>query len=281
MSRTEPIDVVVRCRNEMPFTERTLRALASQSVVHRVTFMDCGSTDGSREVAVAAGVSILDVDPKRYVPGVVLNRGMEATGSSIVAFVNADAIPCDDEALARLVAPLVEAPHLVATFGRQVARPDADPAVRLEYARAFGDVAPRLRQGTFFSMAASALRRDAWARLRFDETLRYSEDVDFVRRAEAAGFALTYVPDARFEHSHDYSFAEHRKRRAGEGEADSRIHHLGGPSLVSDLLRPAAGAVLRDLRAGLWSPRVLGVRAMQALGYFEGRRRASAHGSAR
>ena len=277
MNHVAPIDVVVRCRNEMPFTERTLRALATQSAAHRVTFMDCGSTDGSREAAVAAGVTILDVDPKRYVPGVVLNRGMEATRSPIVAFVNADAIPEGDDALARLVAPLLDAPHLVATFGRQLARPDADPAVRLEYARAFGDVAPRLRQGTFFSMAASALRRDAWARLRFDETLRYSEDVDFVRRAEAAGLGITYVPDARFEHSHDYSLAEHRKRRAGEGEADTRIHHLGEPSFVSDLLRPAAGAVLRDLRAGLVSPRVLGVRAMQALGYFEGRRRASTH----
>lgn len=276
MSPIEPIDVVVRCRNEMPFTERTLRALAAQSVVHRVTFMDCGSTDGSREAAVAAGVSVLDVDPRRYVPGTVLNRGMQVTRSPIVAFVNADAVPCDETALARLVAPLIEAPGLAATFGRQLPRPDADPAVRLEYARAFGESAPRLRRGTFFSMAASALRRDVWARLRFDETLRYSEDVDFVRRAEAAGLTVHYAPDARFEHSHDYSLAEHRKRRAGEGEADTHIHGLGDPSLVGDLLRPAAGAVLRDLRAGLVSPHVLGVRAMQALGYFEGRRRATA-----
>lgn len=275
MSPTEIIDVVVRCRNEMPFAERTLRALARQSARNRVTFLDCGSTDGSREVAVAAGVRIVDIDPRRYVPGVVLNQGMEATRSEVVAFVNADAVPLHDDALAELVAPLGAGSGLAATFGRQVARPDADPAVQLEYARAFGDSSPRLRRGTFFSMAASALRRDAWASLRFDPTLRYSEDVDFVRRAEAAGLGVHYAPGARFEHSHDYTPAEHRKRRAGEGEADTHIYGLGEPSLVGDLLRPAVGAVLRDLRAGLASPRVLGVRAMQALGYFEGRRRAS------
>ena len=167
----EVVDVVVRCRNEMPFTERTLAALASQRAPRaRVLFIDCDSTDGSREAAVSAGARVIDLAPKAYIPGKVLNAGMEMTQSEVVAFVNADAIPLDDGALGRLVAPLLGEGKVAATFGKQVARPDADPLTKVDYARAFGDRPVQTRRGAFFSMAASAIRRDVWEALPFDES---------------------------------------------------------------------------------------------------------------
>lgn len=269
----EPIvDVVVRCRNEMPFAARAVEGLLAQvGVVPRLLFLDCGSTDGSREVAVRAGVRVLDVDPKAYVPGAVLNRGMAETGSAVVAFVNADAVPTSRDALARLVAPLLAPSALAATFGRQVPR-SRDPLVRAEYERAFGAFEPaRVRRGVFFSMAASAVSRDAWEELPFDEGLRYSEDVDWVYRVGALGRSTRYVPEAAFEHSHDYDLAALFARRRGEGAADRAIFRLGEPSIAGDLVRPLAGALARDARAGLLSLRGLAVRATQAAGYFVGR----------
>src|SRR3954468_12725544 len=158
----KPIDVVVRCRNEMPHTVPTLDGLARQTRKARVLFLDCGSTDGSREAAVERGVRIHDIDPKAYVPGVVLNLGMRMTESDVVAFVNADAIPLHDDALEKLIAPLANAS---ATYARQVARPTANARTRADYARAFGDQPLALRHAPFFSMAASALRRDVWQAL--------------------------------------------------------------------------------------------------------------------
>jgi GT2 family glycosyltransferase len=277
----EVVDVVVRCRNEMPFTERTLIGLERQRGARaRVLFLDCGSTDGSREAAAAHGARVVDIEPRSYIPGAVLNLGMRETRSSLVAFVNADAFPMHEEALARLVAPLRRSPAEgapSAVYGRQRARPDASRLVRVEQDRAFPEVgSPALRRGRFFSMAASAIRRDAWDALPFDETLRYSEDVDWTRRIEAIGFSTAYAPDAVFEHSHDYSLAASIRRRAGEGEADAAIYRLGAPSVVHDLARPFAGALLRDLRAGLLSPKACAARAVQAYGYYQGRRRAVA-----
>lgn len=268
----EVVDVVVRCRNEMPFTERTLAALASQRAPRaRVLFIDCDSTDGSREVAVSAGARVIDLAPEAYIPGKVLNAGMEMTQSEVVAFVNADAIPLDDGALGRLVAPLLGEGRVAATFGKQVARPDADPLTKVDYARAFGDRPVQTRRGAFFSMAASAIRRDVWEALPFDEKLRYSEDVDWTQRASALGWGVEYVPEAAFEHSHSYDLRAHLKRRSGEGKADKAIFRLGAPSVVKDLLRPLAGSIVRDARARVLSPSGVAVRVAQAAGYFAGR----------
>lgn len=267
------VDVVVRCRNEMPYTERTLEGLLRQRAPRaRVLFIDCSSTDGSREIAEQAGARLVDLAPEEYVPGKVLNMGMKMTESAVVAFVNADAIPQDEGALARLVAPLLKGDSTAATFGRQLARPDADPLTKVDYARAFGDGSTvRTRRGAFFSMAASAIRRDVWEALPFDEELRYSEDVDWTQRASALGWSVEYVPEAIFEHSHSYDLRAHLKRRRGEGRADKAIFRLGPPSVVGDLIRPLAGSLVRDARAKVLSPSGVAVRVAQAAGYFAGR----------
>jgi rhamnosyltransferase len=276
-ARVDVIDVVVRCRNEMPFTARTLDALARQKAPRaRVLFIDCTSTDGSREAAEEVGARIVDLAPEAYVPGRALNTGMQMTRSPVVAFVNADAIPQGEGALARLIAPLLRGDLAAASFGRQIARPDADGLTKLDYARAFGASAPaRMRRGAFFSMAASAVRRDVWEALPFDDALRYSEDVDWTQRAAALGWTVAYVPEAVFEHSHSYDLRAHLKRRAGEGAADKAIFRLGAPSIVGDLVRPLAGALVRDARSGALSPKAIAVRVAQAAGYFSGRRSAA------
>ena len=118
-------------------------------------------------------------------------------------------------------------------------------------------------------MAASALSRHAWQALRFDEQLRYSEDVDWTTRVRSLGLGVLYRPDARFEHSHDYTLEQHFRRRRGEGSAERAIFRLGPASVWRDLVRPLVGSVLRDVRAGELSS--LPERAAQATGFFCGR----------
>ena len=273
------LDVVVRCRNEMPHVRRTLEALLRQEGARaRILFLDCESTDGSREEAQRLGLRTGSVPASSYMPGAVLNRGMRETQSEIVAFVNADAVPLAPGALAALVEPLRGRGGLAATWARQVPRPDADALTAADYRRAFGEEPLQLRHGSFFSMAASAVRRDAWAALPFDEGLRYSEDCDWSTRASALGWRAAYVPQAIFEHSHAYGLRDHFRRRKGEGRADAAIHRLGPPSVL-EVARPLAGSLLRDLRGGL--PAGVLVRVAQAAGLAAGRREAGAGCDAR
>jgi GT2 family glycosyltransferase len=267
------IDVVVRCRNEMPHAQATLERMARQrSPRARVLFLDCRSEDGSRESAAEAGCEIVEIDPQAYVPGRALNLGMTRTRSRIVAFVNADAIPLDDGSLGRLIEPFRDE-RVVASFGRQIARGDADRITRLDHERTFGPDAPvKTRRGVFFSMAASAVRREVWQRLPFDEALHYSEDVDWAYRVTALGYRVAYVPGAHFEHSHSYDLEGQFRRRRGEGKADGAIFRLGRPSFGQDFVRPLAGWLLRDVRTGLVSPYAVATRLVQSTGYFVGRR---------
>ena len=264
------IDVVVRCKNEMPRVERCLEGLDGQEHPSaRVLFLDNGSTDGSREIAIQHGARVHGIGS--YVPGAVLNEAMRLTKSPIVAFVNADAVPLHDDALAHLVEPLVRDRDVCASYARQMPTAEASDLTAFDYHRTFGAEALDTRLGRFFSMAVSAIRRSAWEALPFDEELRYSEDVDWTERASALGWCVAYVPEARFEKSREYDLRGHFRRRRGEGAADTRIHRLGRPSPWRELLRPMAGSVLRDARAGLLSPSELSVRVVQATGYFAGR----------
>ncbi len=267
------IDVIMRCRNEMPWIERALAALAEQrSIEARITVIDCASTDGSRARAERAGARVIDVDPRAYIPGAVLNMGMRESESALVAFINADAIAQDPEALLALATPFAAAPDVAATFGRQLARSEADPWMRADTERAFGpQIAGPTRSGSFFSMAASMVSRAWWQRLSFDESLRYSEDVDWTHRIKSLGARVQYAPDARFEHSHNYSLGAQFRRRRGEGAADSKIFGLGPVSLVREGARPLVGALRRDAREGRANMYGLCTRVAQTSGYLLGR----------
>jgi rhamnosyltransferase len=266
MNRAD-IDVVVRCKNEMPFAAEALAALRG----FRVLFIDDGSTDGSTEAAAAAGARIVaatDLSPGGYVPGRILNEAMRRTDGDLVAFVNADAIPRGD----RAVEWLIEACQAgaAAAYGRQVARPDAPRAIHADHARAFPAAGGAVIAG-FFSMAASAIRRDVWRAMPFDETLRYSEDVDWARRARGLGHRVVYVPGAVFEHSHTYGVPALFRRMRGEGAVDRYLAHDGPPPLLRHYAAPLLGALARDLRAGVLDQRTLALRAVAQAGRFAGR----------
>jgi glycosyltransferase involved in cell wall biosynthesis len=258
----EAVDVVVRCRSGMPHAARTLAGLERQrGVTARVLFLDCCSTDGSREVAVAHGVRVIDVEPRSHVPAAALNLGMRETRSKIVVFMEADAFPARD-ALARLIGPLQREPEATgpaATYGRQRAR-----------GKASRDGAAR-----FASMAPIALLRDAWETLHWDERFGYDEAAGWTRRIEALGFWSAEVREAAFDRAREGARVGVRAR-ATDGEAAAAIYRLGSPSLLHDLTRPFAGSLLRDLRAGLATPKAAPPGEPQSLGYLQARRRALA-----
>jgi rhamnosyltransferase len=261
-------EVVVRCKNEMPHVDRTLTALVATGA--RVLVVDSGSTDGSLESAMRPGVEVIQITPESYVPGRVLNDAMRRTRGDVVAFVNADAVPLDLDAVGKLVARCEEG--AAAAFGRQVPRANARSITKADHARAFPDGAHDPKLDRFFSMAASAIRREVWEALHFDERLRFSEDVDWTMRLRALGLTVAYVPEARFEHSHDYDVSAVRKRMRGEGRADASIRRRSRAVVWRDLVRPLAGAIVRDAGAGVLSVDSLRLRWSGERGRFDGLR---------
>lgn len=245
--------VVMRCLNDAWIVGKTLDAVFDQRGVRpRVVAIDSGSRDGSIEILKGHPLTLIEIPPGTYIPGRVLNLGMRQGPQPIVAFLNSDCTPQHDRWLERLVAPFSDG-RVAATYGRQVARPDAHPLVVLDYERAFGDGSQAATWRHFFSMASSAVRRSVWEASPFDEAIRYSEDVHWSWHRRQEGWRIAYAGDSIAMHSHNYTLAEMRKRYAGEGRADSAIFprdtHATG--LLSGLLRPWAAAVVRDVAACL------------------------------
>ncbi|MGZ4626088.1 MAG: glycosyltransferase family 2 protein, partial [Kineosporiaceae bacterium] len=100
------LTVVLPCLNEAETLTTCIRkaqgSLASLDVVGEVLVADNGSTDGSQDIARAAGARVIDVPIRGY--GAALNHGFEAARGKFVIMADAD----DSYALDDL-GPFVEA----------------------------------------------------------------------------------------------------------------------------------------------------------------------------
>jgi len=104
-------------------------------------------------------------------------------------------------------------------FGRQIPRPDCLAPFARDYDRCFGPQRESVHWDHFFSMVSSGLRRDAWSRRGFIETMQYSEDDEYTRWCRAHGYQIRYVPDSVVMHSHNYTPRQAFKRSFGEAWA--------------------------------------------------------------
>lgn len=247
MSADAPkVSVLVRAHNDEALVGRTLDGIFAQSLKpFEVVVCDDASTDRTREIAAKFPVRFFERPAGSYKPGRTLNALVADAKGDIVVFNNSDAIPVDGNWLAELVKPLLSSRYTF-SFANQLPRPDATMLVRKDSERAFGDGKVQATWRFFFSLASSATWRQNLVDVPFDEAIQYSEDVEWTwrnSRREADPIKVVYCPEARVEHSHNYTIKELARRFRGEGAADRTIFG-GNPSLVRELL----GAVRETLR---------------------------------
>lgn len=242
--------VVMRSHNDRRHIVETLDALDGQDVPHRVLVFDNASDDGTGEIVRARADRVENVPRGAYVPGRVLNRAMELTTGPVVVFLNSDCTPADSGWLSRLLAPFDD-PLVSAAFGCQEPRPGCPFLEAKDIRDTYGDGRRQARWRHCFSMASSAIRRSAWEQLRFDESLDYSEDIDWSWRVRRAGGAIRYAPAARVLHSHGYTLGQQYRRQAGEGRAEAQIFDWSrwSASLLRYSVLPYARLVLSDWAA--------------------------------
>lgn len=245
----------------MPWLKYSLSMLKKQKRQDfEVIAVDSGSTDGSYEYLLDFKPRVLyRIKPEEYIPGKVLNDAISHSRGNIIVFNNADCIPQNDTWLQELVAPLENSDEFtVASFCRQIPRPNATPLVRKDYERAFGDGTIHQSWRHFFSLASSAVKRDAIMQYPFDNEIRYSEDIEWSWRMKEMGFRIAYAKDAIVEHSHNYSLKGIAKRFKGEGKAEAFIYRelyqqdpllwQKDSSLWRSVLLSAGAESFRDIR---------------------------------
>ena len=239
------VTVIIRTKDSEDTLSQVLAALSSQE---RVDFdllaMDSGSRDATLAILRDYSARIMQIEPQDYFPGPVLNRAIAACNTPLVVFLNSDTVPLGAAALGLLLKPF-GAPEVVATFARQVARPEADSWVRRDYAVSFPSSTPA-PDWMPLSLPFAAMRRSAWESRPFYSKAWGSEDTEWGVWARRSGHSIVYVPEAVAMHSHNYTLRQLHGRRFIEGEADAFIYEQSFTvlSCLSQYLR----SILRDLK---------------------------------
>ena len=100
------VSVVMRSYNEAWALEGTLKSLFAQDFDGGIELIviDSGSTDESIDIFKRYNPTVLrEILPSEYVPGVVLNWGIEQASNDWVICLNADATPSNDQWLKELL----------------------------------------------------------------------------------------------------------------------------------------------------------------------------------
>ena len=284
-----PISVVMRSMNDGPLIEATLKGVYEQDYPGAVELIhiDSGSSDNTVEIIRSTHPrKLIEILPREYIPGVVLNRGMRESQGEWVVFLNSDGEPADRQWLSELLAIAQSQPRVGTAFSRQVPRPDCQAVYAHDYDRCFGPQRESVQWDHFFSMVSCVVNRGAWEEQPFREDLQYAEDDEWSRRLKANGWGVLFAEKSIAIHSHNYTIKQAYKRAYGDcfASAATKAQNIPrlrdfGPGLVLGVFRDAARDwtwCRREGRIGEW-PRAFTVRAAQRLGKTVGFRRGWQH----
>jgi glycosyltransferase involved in cell wall biosynthesis len=276
------VSVVIPVKDGGPLLERVVSAVRAQGDLELVV-IDSGSRDRSRQVARAAGATLIEIAPEAFGHGRTRNLGAERSSGELICFLTQDAVPEPGWLAAYLEAFQLDE-RVGAAFGPHLPRPGSSPMVARELAEFFegfspsgGPVIHRAGDLAFLSNVNACYARSCWEEIRFPE-IDYAEDQAFGRAMLEAGWVKVFHPDAAVRHAHDYGPLEFMKRYFDEyrglREASGHVEPLSPRAAVREVRADA-----RWMRKRGWPPgRRLRWLARSAV-HHGGRRLASALGS--
>ena len=173
------VSVVIPVFNGEAFLREAVQSVLAQKYSPvEVIIVDDGSIDGTEDVARSLPKTVRYLQQANQGPAAARNRGIEQAQGSLIAFADADDLWPDDK-LELQLPYLLRDPAIEIVLGRI-------QQVRLSIAVA--------EPAFSVNLGSAIIRKSVFERVGlFDETMRYSEDVDWFMRAREAGAAIVTI----------------------------------------------------------------------------------------
>lgn len=166
--------------------------------------------------------SVTHIEKSEFDHGGTRRMAVKLSRAECFVMMTQDALPYDNGMLKALVEPLILDPHIAVSYARQIAAPEARETEK--YTRKFNYPAtPRVKSSqdlvtmgikTYFCSNVCA----AYNRAHYDEAggfiekTIFNEDMIMAAALVKLGYLISYTPQARVYHSHNYTLGQQFKR---------------------------------------------------------------------
>ncbi len=215
-TRSEEVNAsfLIRTWNEEKYFEKTLDAVLSQSYnSFEVIVVDSGSTDKTLEIAKKYPVKIFKINPGDFTYGFSLNYGFQKTKGKYVICLSAHALPKSKDWLKSIISNFNDE-KVAAVMCKTIPWTDCNPFDRRGLLKKYNDLKREITEGPpfIFSNSSSAIRKDIWRQIHFNETLSGSEDYDWIKKVRKLKYKVIYEPKAEVYHSHNETLKQIYRR---------------------------------------------------------------------
>lgn len=282
---TRDLSIIILTKNGGELFKDVLAGLFACDGIFEAELLviDSGSNDKTLEYAATyPQIRIHRIQPSEFGHGKTRNLGARMTTRPIITYLVQDATPAEPDFLARLAAPLIEE-GFAAVCGRQLPRPWTNQIERVFLNRTYPDRREvrahedgrRLGiRSFFFSNVCSAMRRDVWESIPFDESVIMSEDQLWAKQVVMAGERILYEPRATVFHSHNYRLKEVFKRNFDSGLSLTGIAEDTFAEMASYEIRHLISCAKELARgdAWWWIPYLFVYEVTRAIAFTAGQR---------
>ena len=215
--------VIIRCYNEEEHIGRLLTGILEQTIKDvEIILVDSGSTDATLAIASKFPVKVLSISPENFSFGRSLNIGCEKARGEFLVMASAHVYPVYRDWLEKLLEPF-DNPQIGLSYGKQKGNEVTKYSEHQVFAKWFPETSDSNQAHPFCNNANSAIRKEIWNNIPYDEDLTGLEDLDWGKKILSIGYKIAYVSEAEIIHIHNESYQKIYNRYYREALAFKQI----------------------------------------------------------
>jgi rhamnosyltransferase len=219
MAKTKiDVSIIIPAKNEETNITACLDAIFKQDAgcKFEIIVIDSGSTDRTVDlVKQYPQVKLITIEPAEFGHGKTRNLGAGLAAGDYIVFLNADALPVDNNWLNSLIRHFEDEKNkkIAGVFSRHIPKQNCDLYMARDIlksmpARGYIKSAYKKFDFMIFSTVSCALSREIWREFPFKDDIVIAEDQEWARQALYNGFHIVYEPGSTVYHSHNFKLRE-------------------------------------------------------------------------